>query len=110
MRENEARILLTAHERDCKFLEELGVFDYSLLIGIHEWSVTAVAVVVTVVVVVVLLLLVLLVVLSLGGCPAAFAAVVACAAPAASAAAAYGGNGGVCTALSPSGSPLGSFV
>lgn len=37
MREDEARILLAAHERDCRFLAELGVFDYSLLIGIHQW-------------------------------------------------------------------------
>ncbi|XP_026192296.1 uncharacterized protein LOC34618167 [Cyclospora cayetanensis] len=36
MREDEARILLAAHERDCRFLEGLGVFDYSMLIGIHE--------------------------------------------------------------------------
>ncbi|KAL8428174.1 hypothetical protein Efla_005517 [Eimeria flavescens] len=36
MREDEAQILLAAHERDCKFLAELGIFDYSLLVGIHE--------------------------------------------------------------------------
>ncbi|PHJ15675.1 phosphatidylinositol-4-phosphate 5-kinase, partial [Cystoisospora suis] len=36
VREEEADEILRAHHFDCQFLETIGVFDYSLLVGIHK--------------------------------------------------------------------------
>ncbi|PFH38335.1 hypothetical protein BESB_006760 [Besnoitia besnoiti] len=36
LRDEEAQELLRAHRLDCELLETLGVFDYSLLVGIHK--------------------------------------------------------------------------